>query len=457
MLEKLKYALLLALLLAFCACSKDPDFFHPLPGSGIGNTPPSRVPDNEIRRVLLLYSCGFNSLSSSLRGDIDELLSGKLPGTEREEDVILVFGHHVTKSYSVPSEAVLMRLYQENGEPVRDTLRTWPAGTVSASSATLGEVLGLVRRDFPAREYDLIFSSHATGWLPVSYYGGRDVGYEFVPTSVPDGCMSPEAMSGECLAQDPMSGEYFVVDPFTGGPLTRTIGETLFGSSGNYTVYNIELENFARAIPMKLNTIIFDCCLMGGVEVASALKDKCNYIVFSPAEVLSDGMDYTTLFEHFYASYTSDPVQVAEDYYSVYDRKTGVNRSATVSVVDCSKVKGLEECVASLMETCGDAFRVLDGRGVQQYYRYNYPYFFDLRDAFDKAGVSPEGLAALDRAIDDCVIYRKATDSFLVGYGGFEIDCYSGLSCYLPGAVSDSGLDMAYASGTWNRAVGVIR
>ena len=84
MLEKLKYALLLALLLAFCACSKDPDFFHPLPGSGIGNTPPSRVPDNEIRRVLLLYSCGFNSLSSSLRGDIDELLSGKLPGTERE-------------------------------------------------------------------------------------------------------------------------------------------------------------------------------------------------------------------------------------------------------------------------------------------------------------------------------------------------------------------------------------
>lgn len=441
MLDKVKYLLALSLLLLAFACSKDPDFFHPVPGSGVSNTPPSRKPDNEMRRVLLLYSCGFNSLSSSLREDIEELLSGTLPGDGREEDVILVFGHHVTQSYSVPSEPVLLRIFQKEGEAVRDTLRTWPAGTVSASSSTLAEVLGQVRRDFPAREYDLIFSSHATGWLPVSYYGSRNGGYDFVPTSV----------SGEPLTKN-------TPEPVAmGRPLTRTIGETLTGSSGNYTVYNIELANFADAIPMKLNTIIFDCCLMGGVEVVSALKDKCNYIVFSPAEVLSDGMDYTCLFEHFYGSFKSDPVRVAEDYFALYENKTGVNRSATVSVVDCSRVRALEQCAASIMESCGDAFRALNGRGVQQYYRYSYSYFFDLRDAFDKAGAGAEALESLDRALDDCVIYKNATENFLVGYGGFSIDSYSGLSCYLPGAVSDSKLDLAYASTAWNRAVGVIR
>ena len=52
----------------------------------------------------------------------------------------------------------------------------------------------------------------------------------------------------------------------------------------------IEIADLPGAIPMHLDFIIMDACLMGCVEVAYELRDKCDILIFSPTEILSSGI-----------------------------------------------------------------------------------------------------------------------------------------------------------------------
>jgi hypothetical protein len=62
----------------------------------------------------------------------------------------------------------------------------------------------------------------------------------------------------------------------------------------------MELADFANAIPYKLDFIIFDACFMGSVEVCYELKDKAEYIVASPTEILSPGFVYSSMMQHLF-------------------------------------------------------------------------------------------------------------------------------------------------------------
>ena len=161
------------LLLAVLACTKDGDF-------GIGGTGSDRrgpgvkvVPKTGERRVLLVYSAGFNSLSADLEDDVDDIKTGLIP-SKTSRSILLVFSKRTRNNaydYSVKTPAHLIRLYLDtDGDMVSDTLRTWPEGTVAASASTLGEVLSYVRTLYPSSEYGMIFSSHASGWVPKGYY-----------------------------------------------------------------------------------------------------------------------------------------------------------------------------------------------------------------------------------------------------------------------------------------------
>ena len=50
-----------------------------------------------IDKVMILYSAGFNSLSSQLREDIYDLQSGYIPAKD-SENVLLVAAHHTLPS-----------------------------------------------------------------------------------------------------------------------------------------------------------------------------------------------------------------------------------------------------------------------------------------------------------------------------------------------------------------------
>jgi hypothetical protein len=237
--------------------------------------------------------------------------------------------------------------------------------------------------------------------------------------------------------------------------MVKSVGQDHVGSYGNTMSYEIQIEEFARALPMYLDYILFDACLMGGIEVAYelAVAGKCGIVGFSQTEVLAEGFDYPSIPSHLLSGGVPDTEAVCMDYFEQYDVQTGVYRSATISLVDCSCLEPIAEVCEELFGRYAHQIADLDPKKVQRYYRDNYHWFYDLVDIVAKAGATEEELESLNSAIDGCMVYRAATPEFM---SEFAIKTYSGFSMYLP---SDGGaeLDKYYRTLKWNIATGLVQ
>ena len=111
-------AVILAAALFSVSCDKDENFGISGSDEGISyDYPGRRTAHVENRRVLLFYECGFNELYSYLRDNMDSekfgLPKGYLPGSGRNDDVVLIFSKLAkNQSYkNVPS--YLRRVYKD--------------------------------------------------------------------------------------------------------------------------------------------------------------------------------------------------------------------------------------------------------------------------------------------------------------------------------------------------------
>lgn len=447
---------MIALMSCFASCSPDwNDELMPMtpseenqeiPGSGDneGGNSTDRGTNRDTRKVLLLYSAGFNSLSSYLKEDIEELSGGWLPSQRRADDLLLVYSHlPVSKGeYSVKTSPVLFRMYSRtDGTVIRDTLVRYEPGTISSSAGQLNEVLSYVKDNFPAKSYGLLVSSHATGYLPNGFYRMPDK-YTF----------SEGMMHSHGSRRHRMSVPVPYVEPEhdPGMPEVKSIGEDVADGMS----HEMDIRDFAEAIPMKLEYILFDACLMGGVEVAYELAGKCDKIGFSQAEVLAEGFNYSTLSSHLLGNrQESDPQSVCEDYFSQYEIQTGVMQSATISMVDCGKMENLASLCKGMFEKYSDKLSSMKPGNVQRFYRSSHHWFYDLESILANAGISESELESLHKALDECIIYKGATPKFM---NEFTISTFCGLSMYLP-SNGHSELDKYYKTLKWNKATGLVK
>ena len=408
----------LILLAVSVSCFKDPNFESGFSGEDSGGRNlPERSYSEPSRRVMVMISAGFNSLSDYLASDLEELELGELPvGTSYSSDILMILSRTVTSSgnYGTPSPASLYRLYQDaQGTVCRDTLMVWDAETPLSSGKTIHEALSYVQSRFPAKGYGVVFSSHASGWLPAGYYE------------------SPSAYEKASSA----------------GPF-RSIGQDKTPGGG----IEMELKDLVEAIPMHLDYLLIDACLSGCVEVAYAFKDIADVVGFSPAEVLANGFMYDNITTHLLGK-TPDPVAVCKDYYDFYDRQTGNNRSATITAVAPGRMDNLAAVCRELFEKYRTEIGGLNGNNVQGYFRFDHHYFYDLKDILLKAGINSFEEARLDAALDECILYKAATPYFL----GVPIIVYSGLSMYLPSRGS-AFLDNFYKTQIdWNKATELVK
>ena len=410
---------LTVLLFTLVSCFKDSDFVFGFPGEDSGGrVVPERSYTEPSRRVMIMVSAGFNSLSGYLSQDLADMEEGYLPkGTAFNTDVLLVLSR-LPKSagnYTTQCPPVLYRLYENRaGEVQKDTLRIWADHTPLCQKETFREALTYIRQTFPAMGYGMVFSSHATGWLPQGYYS------------------------------DPSRYEKGAGKGF------RTIGQDIVGSGG----VELELKDFAEAIPMFMDYILLDACLSGCVEVAWALRDKTDMIGFSPTEVLADGFDYLNITRRLLAP-TPNPVSVCQEYFEYYDSQSGRNRSATITAVDTRQMEPLADVCRTLFEKYRSAIQNLDGNSVQGYFRHDRHYFYDLKDILVQAGITPEEQAQLDAALDACILYQAATEYFFEPEIHLERVC--GLSMYLP-SKGTAFLNQFYKDQmAWNEATSLVQ
>ena len=416
------------------------------------------IDDIGYKNVIILYSAGYNNLSSWLKEDIDELKEGFVPA-KKGKDVFLIVSHSTDKifNYDTPSSPVLLQLYQDKKSGiVLDTLKKYPDTSTLTDVTEMKGILSEIKRQFPADHYGMIFSSHSTGWVPKGYFGTpydydlRSGGKFQAPrrTDLPSGAVRyvPE-----------------VEEP--GTPAVKSIGATFQGPDKDYVSYEMDINEFAGALPFHLDFIILDACLAGGVEIAYELKDKCDRLAFSQAEVMADGLVYSELgsrlFEH-----DLDIVGIADDYFMQYADKSGLtDRSATISVIDCS---GLDE-LASFCKEVFNAYRprlsAINPGDVQNFGRItinkegvsvDHHWFYDLKDILIKAGISQIEMNRLNSILIKTVLFERHTESFFGGtMSGFDIDTSCGLTMYLP-CNGSPYLDNFYKTLEWNKATELV-
>ena len=407
------------------------------------NNPEIKRPENATladipnhRRVLIVFSLGYNDLSADLKEDIKDMISNNVPEYGFEENVLLILNQNTSTgyNYSIPTSPVLTHIYTRGEKIIQDTLKVYADTTIAARKAVVNDVLNIAKERFPAKSYGMILSSHGTGWAPE--------GYCYSPPDKTKGSVS-DSDSYTSDITDKYNKERSIGSHFNGGP-ARAI--------------EIEIPDLADAIPMHIDYILFDACFMGGIEVAYELKDKCDLMCFSQTEILSNGMDYNTLLSILFSEDDIDITRCAESYYDMYkNQSSSIMRSATISVVDCRKLHNLAQVVANnskaIISLAANAY---NRKKVQGYFqpknsRY-HGIFYDLESIFKESGASAETMSQLQDALAECVACKYATPTFL---NAFDIKTHSGLSMYLP----DSDryiLNDYYKTLKWNNATHIV-
>lgn len=394
-------------------------------------------------RAHVMMCFGFNNLSSSLAEDIRDLEKGFIPGSAPLENYLFVFSHLVESSYSTPSSPKLQRIYLgPDGNPMKETLLEMEPGTISNRAECIREVLEFLKEKYPEIEsFGVLMSSHGTGWTPPGYC---TTGYKN------EGNSDVIEWRRSAFPETYLSGEY-LYEPVPG---VKSMGYTVTGV--NPTVaYETDIREIADLLPFKLDYIIFDACFMGGVEVAYQFKDKCRYMCFSQTEILSDGMDYTTMISDLLEGNRADLVSLATNYFNHYNLSIGSKRSATISVVDCSKLGTLAAVCRNLFRNYDISKDNVDASKLQKYFYYtNHAWFYDLYSIVQAAGASETELSDLQWALDECILYKAATPTFALY--GFPIDTHSGLSMYLP-EKERTQLNSYYGELSWNKLTGLLK
>lgn len=374
------------------------------------------------RQMLLVYFAGNNSLAAEGASDYNSIKQNWLPTTRGSEKVMLVFHHFKDET------PVLVRLSKDRrGNTVEDIIKEYPFDTHSADARTLETVLADAEAAWPSAHHGIVLWSHGSGFLPPGYY------------------INPQ----ERAKGDPVSEE---ADPYA---FLVKAGDDGLKSFAQDEEQNIEMDliDLRKALSrFHYDFIAFDCCLMANVELAYELRNTCDYLIFSPTEIMSDGFPYDVMVQTIFSQQPEAAMRsVAQSFMAHYRSFSGVYASATISVVRTAGMQALANACQTVFRNHQDQILMLDRGHVQPYFRYNKHWFYDIDDFVQQVADDGE-YQAFNRALNQAVIYRDATDYFL----DLEISHYSGLSIYIPRR-EYTVLNNYYKTLAWNQATGLVQ
>lgn len=239
-------------------------------------------------------------------------------------------------------------------------------------------IISRVATDFPADSYGMIFSSHGTSWLPSNY-------------------------------------------------------KTMLRSFGEEAGYNMEIYELAEGIPDEyhFDFLLFDVCSMGGVECVYELKDKADYIVASPAEVLAAGFPYKEVLPYLFET-KANLDGVAKGFYEHY--KNNGNPFGCIAVTKTSELNDLAAITKEIITAKGgeEGTYSLPYSDIQtlSYLPSAPTRLYDLSDLI-KHLATDEQFTRFTDCMDKAVTSRYSTDYIYCSKGGdTKVNTFSGLSIY---------------------------
>jgi len=255
-----------------------------------------------------------------------------------------------------------------------DTLKQY-APQNSASKQILKSVIEETFSWFPAESYGLILWSHGTGWLPNGVYNDLKKTRSF----------------------------------------GKDIGEEM------------EIEDLANALPENLDFIIFDACLMSGIEVLYQLRNKAKIIIASPTETLATGFPYEKTIP-FLILPKPNYAEIASSYMEYYKNISNNLQSASIAIIDTRQLEVLADLVKKAIKE--EANLVCPNREfIQRYDSKDPALFFDFEDYIEHIISNKNNLMAFKKQVSKTVIYNDFTPYFL---DEFSIEKSCGIGIYIP-------------------------
>lgn len=370
-----------------------------------------REEPKDLERVLLIYCAGDNSLSSSLASIAEEIRKG----WEYTGNRCLIYYDAVD---DVPKLLSIRGGCCETPTPYIEVVESYEEEN-STSPEVFARVIHRVKEQHPAPSYGLIFTSHGSGWLP-------------------EGALQNPTRS---IGQD------------------KDLGTTASGSS------EMEISDFVKAIPgdITFDYIIFEACLMAGIEVAYELKDKANYILASSAELLVPGFKDVYSIAHRYLmnnnlSTSAALSSFARDYYDhILELDLGlVYQSTTLSIIKTADLEKLAEISANILAREGEmkvdinSLQHFDRPGIYGDYPVS-PKYFDMEEYIENIA-TPDEFEEFTGQLSKAVIWKEASPTFMIGAGGFPIKRHCGLTIYIPQALFPK-LNEAYKHTAWSKRI----
>lgn len=184
-----------------------------------------------------------------------------------------------------------------------------------------------------------------------------------------------------------------------------------------------------------VNNLLFDACLMGSVEVAAELSAVADYMVASPAEILTYSFPYEDMIPRLCQD-KPDLKGAVDVFYDYYQSLSGSSRSATLSLYDLSRVRDLGVTYGTLVRQAYGSLWDQETPTIH-YDRYSRTFCYDMYNA---ATLAHEKLVSLgsetadklfwdfEEAFRDFVLYERHTDYMI----GMPIRETSGLAVFVP-------------------------
>jgi len=377
------YALVMGVMMLMVACSHDDD-----------------EPDTPTKTVLI-YMSGRNDLAPEVELDLEEIKEGsKLIG---ENDQLLVFVRRNVEG----EEPWLARV--KDGE-LTDSLSLSDMGISStdglmrASDPVVMEgVMRYAFSHYPATNgnYGLSLWGHCLGWLFEKEVGetrrrayGKDEGY---------------------------------VEPIDEGERWMNI---------------TTLANILKRMP-HMKFILADCCCFMCLENLYELRDVCDYIIGSPAEIPGYGAPYDQIMSDMFSDDEAFYSNIIEKYY------TSVWQGVPLSVVKTSEMQNLADAtrlaLQSVKAQMGEGYADMTGH-IHYYYTQDkikfeqaHCIFYDAGEFFLKHAPA-EDYQLWRQAYDRAVVDRRMATRWEVDkpwyfiYTDFTVteENYHGVSMFVP-------------------------
>jgi hypothetical protein len=355
----------------------------------------------EAGRTLLVYMAADNNLASYSNENIRSMLTGAKEYGLNNGNLLV---YHDTGN----APRLLQLVQGENGEIEEKVIRmyeTQNSVSVEVMRSILAEVF--LNEDYKARSYALLLWSHGTAWLPAD-------------------------LKSYLRA---------------------------YGQDGSSFMEIYELKEALKGY--KFDYIVFDDCYMANIEVAYTLRDKTDYILASPTEVLADGLPYRHIIPYLFSS---EPVpdalkKVGETFYRYYNEQDAYPKSASIALVKTQELEALAGICREILQGKEEAIFNLPLGNIQLIERLGQPYhaLYDFAD-YIKQLSTPEQYSRFENALHEVVLYKNTTDiafySAEGGLAGFPVDKerFCGISAYVPQRALDK-LNEWYKQLDWSKAV----